>query len=409
MKTVALFTLGFGAVIRDNSLATGSLQAESECDENTSNPKAQFAECVTKILAAGPRSTLNEKEIFKGCSDAGMLIGGLVKGVQDAGYMENFNFDENGKLTVDLTSDQLFGELATTSKVPVMWNLAKQTTFEIEEGSTDKQTVLSMEGVAIMPPAQGLAVYKTAVPEEMRCSDADMEQIRESIAAGTNVKTVHPCLLREMKAAGDSLSAYYKGSVKETDPSGWKKIDWILKATYGNPKMAMPPASLFLAKEWPKIFYSLLLATPSKITKLTFNTEIPKGVMATTEQNYEWAGEQMHGMVTKSSAMAVKSIADALKINIPFVGGGIDFAEGAARSGMAFAEMLAWGEHTAGLEAIWKKKPHMGSADALTNMFSWCEKGATPFAERTNTDDPKCMGKDIGRVSWAPLPSARMT
>ena len=45
----------------------------------------------------------------------------------------------------------------------------------------------------------------------------------------------------------------------------------------------------------------------------------------------------------KSQAMAAKSIADALKIKISlgFVSkGGIDFAEGAARSSLAFAEMM---------------------------------------------------------------------
>ena len=87
----------------------------------------------------------------------------------------------------------------------------------------------------------------------------------------------------------------------------------------------------------------------------------------------------------------------------------LKIAETAARSGMAFGEMVAWGKYQHTLEKI--GFPHMASVDALMNMFSYCDAGTEiPSGKSTQPPvDPTCKGSTIGRVSWGDEPGARFT
>merc|ERR1719454_82186 len=64
----------------------------------------------------------------------------------------------------------------------------------------------------------------------------------------------------------------------------------------------------------------------------------------------------------KTELVGYKSLGDAQKT--------LPIAEKAARSGMAFAEMIVWGQFEELLNSV--GFPHMGQIGPLMNMFSLC-------------------------------------
>ena len=57
-----------------------------------------------------------------------------VKGVQDAGFLKSADWSLDGVLTVELTADKIYGEIASASKLAIMWKLKSPLTFAVKPG-----------------------------------------------------------------------------------------------------------------------------------------------------------------------------------------------------------------------------------------------------------------------------------
>jgi hypothetical protein len=375
-----------------------------------------FKECVTKVLEAPPRpqKASEDERLFAGCPDAGRVVGALVKGLKDASFLEegHYFFDESGTvLKVSLYYPKLYGEIASKSKVPVMWVLDQNLQFTMKQVSPTITTV-DVVGMGLAPPRQGLELYEEAMLYEAgndhRCSAAEVEEITAREQDPNRNLELHPCILKEIKAV-EAFVPQHWDKVREEGIKG--KLDVIMGNTYGDWKVIRP--ALKGAGEIGKVFYSLFTAMPSQFKTFTFSTEAPTGVKVTVDQPPEWEGNAKHQLRPKVDSVSPKSLADAVTKKIPCFPNfwksctSISLAETFSRSGMAFAEMAAWGQFGDVLTREWTKDPHMAEVGALMNMFSFCAKGATPAAPATV--DAACEGSStVGRVSWAPKPGALM-
>lgn len=327
-------------------------------------------------------------DAFKEIPEVGALLGPLLEGIQQAGLLnlESASFNKKPSkavLTVRTTSeDPIIGEIASKSRVPVAWKVQETLTFDIDQ-SVGSDIVVQVSGLGTQPSAQGLALYETAMKEAnidpKACDGTDME-----------------CIKAEMNAAGKFLLNKDWGRfvnynrIKEAPG----KLSKVLVTTFGKNAIYM---AINVKGEWPKIFYSMITATPLKITSFTFQSGT---VYANSELDPSGdARYSEYHLLEKSSMMGEKSMKDAKAT--------MQVAEKFARSGMAFAKMLAFGKESSREEMHNIGLTRAAEPSALQNLFSLCE--LNPGKGEGATEDPQCSGKQKGRVWWGSIPGESFT
>lgn len=368
-----------------------------------------FVDCIRTLMEnAASRKTMGEA-VFGKCPDTGKIFGALVKGIKDAGFVRDWSLskeDESVSLEVLLNQEgSIYGELASASKVPLAFKVDQKLVFTVTQVNEWK-TIAAVEGLGVVTPAEGLEAY-IAATNDARCTDAELTDLKTTVASWDSKDTSaiinefkKTCVYREQQAAGAYLPTWYK-KVKSNKADEDRKVSRLFRKIYGSSKFYLP---IKAAGEWPKIFYSVITSGPSTFTSFTFHDEKymssdqkkkeKVGVMAVTEKTGFWEGNS-YSLNEKSPAIGT--------VGLVLAKGQLSMAEGMAKSGMAFAEMVSWG---AGFEALLKRIdfPHMANVGALMNMFSFCDEGqrAAP-----STFDPSCSGDTIGRVSWGATLSNR--
>lgn len=369
-----------------------------------------FADCIRALMDedAPIRKEMGEAVFIK-CPDAGKIFGALVKGIKDAGFVRDWSLsEEDASVSLEVLLNQeesIYGELASASKVPLAFKVDQKLVFTVTQESAWKTTA-TVEGLGVVTPMEGLEAY-IAATNDARCTDAELTELKTTVASWDSKDTdaikgefKKTCVFREQKAAGAYLSTWYK-KVKSTKSEEDRKVSRLFRKIYGDNFFYGP---IQMAGEWPKIFYSVITSGPSTFKSFTFHDENSMssdqkkeekvGVMAVTEKTESWEGNS-YRLNEKSPAIGTVGLVLAQKK--------LSMAEGMAKSGMAFAEMVSWG---AGFDALLKRInfPHMANVGALMNMFSFCDEGQRTAPE---TSDPECSGKTIGRVAWGAKLSKR--
>lgn len=295
-----------------------------------------------------------------GCS----LFASLVEGVIEAGFLKEssctWNQDKH-TLGAKLDSDHLYGEIASKSRVPVFWKLDK--TLSLTFSKEADKTIVTSQGLGTVPSKQALEMYKAG--------------LKEAKLNGKDCVDDEECIKDERKAMGNYLKSNWK-KIKKDD----RKITKILKTSYANLAMY---AAIQAKGDWPKIMTSWVLPAPAKITSFVFEAG---HVYAMTEddtahpQSNEY--KELH-LKQKSDKAGLKSLIDAKD--------SLSMAIKAAKSGMNFGMMMAYGGSLADRSMLDGIGIHGGDPEAIANMFSFC-KGSTPG------EDPKCKGSTPGRVAW---------
>jgi len=332
-------------------------------------------------IARAPSAGLDEFMNWSAtnCKECGDLFGSLIAGVNEAGLLEYTHWEDN-VLTADMKNDDVYGEIASSSRVPVAWKLSQQVKFNfgLIEGFPYR---VETTGVSTVPSAQALHLYK----EAMAYGNLDPAACVDDIE----------CIKLEMDACWAHMEANWKSNLKIKSAAG--KISKILGNSYDSFKIY---SAIKLSGEWPKTYYALITAAPLLIDSFTLsktpNGEVRVEASSSPDMTSLHSAEiQKLNLVAKSVLMGKKSLYDARNT--------MAIAERAARSGINFAKMLSYGNPEVKPEMI-RGGITAADPDAIKNLFSRCvkSKGAMPV-------DPPCKGSTPGRVAWSESPGITMT
>jgi len=300
------------------------------------------------------------------CEDCGATLGNLLKGIDDAHFLKGSTWD-GSTLTVTLTEEKLYGEIAATSRVPVMWTLDNQLTFIFsakDSGATD----VRVSGISTEVSPQGLQLYR----EAMAHSKVDPTKCADQLE----------CITIEVNAAGKYLSEKWS-KMKKMDG----KISRIMKTLYG--RSAIYYAVLTQGSNfWPEIFYTYLMQTNVRLTGFVFEGG---RVYATGESLATPEEEKMH-LPQKVKVFGRKMIEGttgmALQIALKF-----------GRSSFNFAVMMGYGNGAAQRKLYEDLGIKPADVDAIANLFARC-------ADTKAGELPECSGSTPGRIGWSPVARA---
>lgn len=310
---------------------------------------------------------------WPGCQECSTMLGRLLQGIDDAGYLRSATW-ENNVLTAKLTSDSgnaIFGQIASRSRVPLMWKVDKRLTFTI--ANTAAKTSVSVEGLSLWGSAQAFSVYQGA----LKNANLDGSTCVGSLADWT-------CIQKEIEAAGKYLDHKWWEKIENDS----RKVTIVMKTMYGG----APYWALKAANKWPTVFYSIITTTPRRITSFEFEDGMVSAVGEPDETHPAFADYQRLNLFEKSSIMGAKSLLDCPK-NL------FEMAISKAQSGMNLAMMLSSGNRmTRG--PMMERGIEPGHPTKIGNLMAWC-KDSPPGS------DPQCSGSTPGRVAWGPgLPNA---
>mmetsp|Transcript_5120 Transcript_5120/g.14422 ORF Transcript_5120/g.14422 Transcript_5120/m.14422 type:complete len:351 (-) Transcript_5120:87-1139(-) len=296
------------------------------------------------------------------CSDCSLTLGSLFSGIDGAGFMESSAWQDD-TLTVTLTEDNLYGEIAAPSKVPIMWALDKTITMKFATEEATGEATASVEGLGTRPAPQGLDIYEAA----MKYSKLDPTEPCGDIA----------CVDTEVEAAGKYL--YKKWStIKGQDG----KISRVMRNMYDNNAAYLAVRAQGSGK-WGQIFYTVLMQGANRINSLVFRD----GTVYATHAPLPFARyESFHGP-TKMKMFGQKMMTGN-------AGSNQAIAEKFARSTVNFGLMMGYGNNRKFYE---ERGIAPAKVDAIANLFGWCEGTAAG-------ELPTCTGSTPGRVGWAPSP-----
>lgn len=294
------------------------------------------------------------------------MLGPFLQGIQKAGFLKSASW-QNQTLKVKLNSDTLYGEIATRSRVPLMWKVDKGLNFRVSK--TDEKTVVDVEGLSIWSSAQALSIYQQA----LNAANLEGSSCHGSLQNWTCIKT-------EIEAAGKYLD-----------------IDWAKRMTKDNRKVtnvlnfmmssAQQNWALKVSNKWPTVFYSIITTVPRKIVSFEFQNGKVSAVAALDETHPASADYERLHLFEKAEIMGARSLLDTPKMLF-------NMAVSQATSGMNLAMMLSSGNPmTRG--SMKKKGIEAGDPHKIGNLMGWC-KGSAPGS------DPKCQGGTPGRVAWGP-------
>lgn len=297
------------------------------------------------------------------CPDCDLIFGSLIEGVMKAGFLKESSCTWNqNTLQAKLDSDVLYGEIASASRVPVMWKLDQTLSFTFsKEGD---KTFVTSNGIGTQPPKQSMDLYKNAM--------------KEASLKGTDCIDDDSCIKAEIEAAGKYLKNSWK-KIKKDD----RKIRKVLMTMYDATSIYL---TVKAKGQWPTIMYSLATPVPLTLTNFTFEDgHVYAGSTPDTKNSLYKDYNELH-LDSKSSKMGLKSLMDAKHT--------LSIAVQMAKSGMNFAMMMAYGRDENYRSVLQKIDVHGAQPKAIANMFSFCE-GSTPG------QDPKCKGSTPGRVAWS--------
>jgi len=279
----------------------------------------------------------------------------LLQGLSDANFLSDFSWSGN-VLTVHLKSD-LYGQIATGSRVPSMWKVKKTLQFTVvTEGA---KTIVHVEGLSLWGAGQSIELYKKAMTYAGRdgssCSDSS-------------------CVAQEISAAGKYLQdkwSDFKGSPK--------KVTNILKsASYAS---TFSPLYILVKSLglWPNIFYGMLLSAPNKVKAFTFeHGKVSMAVVPDDEHPKFQEYKKLH-IFEKGDAMRQLLLQSSKSV----IEKGLHHAESATNLVLALTD------------------GYPGERSSIAKLMTLCP-GAAPGT------DPKCSGSVPGRVAWGPAVASDM-
>jgi hypothetical protein len=293
------------------------------------------------------------------------MLGRLLQGIKDAGYLKSSAWLDN-TLVIELTSDTIYGQIASRSRVPCMWKVDKNLRFTISR--VDRKTLVSVEGLSLWGAAQALKAYQEAL---------EVVGLDGSTCVGSLEDWT--CIQKEIAAAGGYLDIDWELSIKRDN----RKVTKVMKTMYGG----APYWALKAANKWPTVFYSVVTATPKRITGFEFENGMVSAIAAPDTAHPDFDSYQRLNLFEKSTIMGAKSLLDCPKSLF-------DMAVSKAQSGMNLAMMLSSGNPmTHG--PMTKMGIHAGDPAKIGNLMAWCA-GSRPGS------DPQCQGSTPGRVAWGP-------
>lgn len=392
MRT-GIFVVFFMAIVTESARVAKSKQRVGETQAETLSPtdvgsnetsRLDLSSPGSDLLVDGqatPRQALASFSAWASKHAKGfeLFLVPLIEGVLDAGFGKFLTWtppeggvlkDEfKGHLKLVLSHSEIYGELAASSRLPLMWKLAKEVTFTFTQthDSENRPTVTAYVngGLATGVSKQAWELYQAVMKT---CKSCDPQKCQ----ADPTSDKIPPCLAEEIKAAGKYLSSNWKKMKNDK-----RMVSKALKTSYGS--MALYTAFKAKGGDWGATFYSLMAAQSGKITSLEINAD--GKVAATTESTSTPESKAVH-LFSKSQMMGAQNLKknkNNLKMVAKF-----------ARSAINVALMMAHG-----FPPLRKQYQELGipagDPDAICNVLRRCTK--------TAIDD--CKDKVPGRLHWS--------
>jgi len=321
------------------------------------------------------------------CPDCGTVLSTLLRGVEQAGFLDTASFEDES-LKVKLKEPQLYGEVASPSKVLVMWKLDQSMTFNITKKSDEVH--ISIEGLHALPPAQSKELYNAAL------SKAGLD--------GGKCKELE-CMQTEIKAMND----YVKDHADELKAKP-KKISILFNKAYGSSlaRAGMNMAKMFTsAANWGQVLYAFCVAmSPIKFQSFTFQGGL---MSAKWEEDYGSDFYVANHFAEKRQVLQEIELAMGKKIGIsPATAARLESWGKSLAPGMMSTSMVVLDALMDSDVKPYKKEmmAEFGFTDEwiqsrrpkpklVAKLMSFC-------AASVPGEDPPCKGKTPGRVSWGP-------
>lgn len=301
------------------------------------------------------------------CPECGEMLGRLLQGLREAGYVKS-SLWVGPVLRVELNQPDLYGEIATKSRLPRMWKLTKRLKFTVKLIRGDKVAV-NAEGLSMWGPEQALELYKKVLEKRGLDGQACVGSFED-----------FGCIKAEMDAAKKFLDSEWDTSISKDG----RKITRVMATLYSSSMKRM--LWLFgMSDKLPTFFYSLITAIPRKIETFEFEGGAVSAASVMDPAHPSFAELTRLNLFEKAQVMSAKSLLETSKAML-------DRAQSQAPSGSNLARMLAFGSPT--IQPSMKEKGiAAGDPAMIGNLMAWCKKSEPG-------SDPQCEGKDPGRVSW---------
>jgi len=315
-----------------------------------------------------------------------MLALNLEEGVQGTITSSSFTTTAEGALKLEVVHSQVNqGEIATPSKVPVLWTLERTTTYTFQP-SDEGRWRLSVSGIKLLPFSEGREMY----------------QASGAAAACASVTGLVP----KVQCERGVLFKWYQGrwsTFKNSDYLDYQshpehKLGRILKGMYGS---VMNYRAIKLGgkgdESWEKILYALVTISPVEIDHFEFLPNSNKAMQVEMAMQSHAALEGTYAGVGGLDLADYDGL-DFLEKN------GAEFdpdafesqrsqGERFARSGLNFGAMTAKGRNDYILNLA---KVRGGTAEYILNFASPCTKTKT---DGYNDPTEGCRSNH-GRVFW---------
>lgn len=347
------------------------------------------------------------------CRACWMVFGALFKGVDRAGFVEGAEWDPaTFTLKVKLNQPQVYGELPSKSKIPILIQLDNQVTLTFNRRTGDQATVqvtASSYGMYTYAPKEGLRIYDAA----MKAADGLLQK-----SCDPEEMQLDDCVQKEVAAVKSYLTSEWNDNINRF-PNSEGKISEILKVSWGKKIVGMYAyrGSIIEAfLNWGVVMYSLVSACPLKFVSFEFE-QMSKNINTQSEFLLPEESGNVHiyantlpsqesaDAYTKCNARGLYAKAERIGMNNLLSQGKRGVKQGMANapSGMNFALLMALGNpEIQSANNLLPDNDKITGAEAvsLANLFAMCEKCAAPG----NCFDPQCEGKDVGRLGWANEP-----
>jgi len=287
------------------------------------------------------------------------------------------------------------GEIATPSKVPVLWTLDKITRYTFQKGSDAPcqapcgRWTLKVSGIKLLPFAEGREMYIDSDGKNMCAKDERpwVAEIWKSVQAQVECerKSLFKWYEHQYWKVGNFTNKDY---LKSPD----HKLGRILHGMYGS-RTTRWAVTAGGADGWSKIVYSLVTIAPIEIERFEF---------LDNSQNFEEVEMAMVSKAIVEGKYGEVDLADYAGLDF-YVKNGAEFDEASfesqrsqgerfARSGMNFGAMAVKGKN----DDLLNSDVRGGTAKYIINFAKPCQGGKV---DKNNDPTDKCRD-DMGRVFW---------
>lgn len=314
----------------------------------------------------------------------GFLIGNMVEGLLDSGLTSSISW-ASPNLEVHLNSDsgKAYGQIATSSRVPILWLVTSPLKVSVTKGAAGTAT-LAIENLATETPAQSMELYDLMMtqakhqPEQYTEAGCPADAGQLSQLPKATQKQCEAYLESERQVAVQWFKANQKNVAK--DSTG--KIGKVLNSAWSASGGKWGPVSW---SDWGSIVYSMITAAPKKIQQLEFQGKNIIARAALDESNGKKEKIKQYDLYKKQQLIGAKAI-----LGCPGWASGLVAKK--AASGWGFGMMFGHGDPVT--SASMGKKFAQADANKLVNLFSLCDDGQDAGA------DPTCGGSTPGRIHW---------